>query len=287
MDYRLGRTQRYVLFLVGILLLVFCATAAMNGGLKGKGGVPVPPGVNIFALGFGAILGGAAIWRSCCPSMVVSTKLPPAPERVAHNQGNLEFQFLLRQDTARVILDEREDRIHFFNGHVPFGLRTSAAGGFSCTTNAIMRVHDARVANLGRCLTIVTRTGKCVAPRGDSDYSSLYQRLKLVVPENHPGCLIHDPRMQYPIGAAISGSGVLGLLAGCWMMPMGANDTMLYFFGALIATVVCIALSGWFGCQASLSARPVARLIGVVIAALMTSRGLTTVTFARARVTPV
>ncbi len=163
MDYRLGRTQRYVLFLVGILLLGFCATAAMNGGLKGKGGVPVPPVVNIFALGFGAILGGAAIWRSCCQSMVVSTKLPPAPERVAHNQGKLEFQFLLRQDTARVILDEREDRIHFFNCHVPFGLRTSAAGGFSCTTNSIMRVHDARVANLGRCLTIVTRTGNCVA----------------------------------------------------------------------------------------------------------------------------
>ena len=202
-------------------------------------------------------------------------------------QGNLDFQFLLRQGRARVILDEREDRIHFFNCHVPFGLRTSAAGGFSCTTNAIIRVHDARVANLGRCLTIVTRTGKCVVPRGDSDYSSLYQRLKLVVPDNHPGYLIHDPRMQYPIGAAISGSGVLGLLAGCWMTPMGANDTMLYFFGALIATVVCVALSGWFGCQASLSARPVARLIGVVIAALMTSRGLTTVTFARARVTPV
>jgi hypothetical protein len=219
------------------MLLVFCAKAAMNGGLKGRGGVPVPPVVNIFAVGFGAILGGAALWRSCCQSTAISIEMPPVSEHVCNNRRNLEFQFLLRQNTTRVILDEREDRIHFFNCHVPFGLLTSAEVGFSCSTNAIMCVHDARDAHLGMCLTIVTRTGKCVAPRGDNDYSSLYQRLKLIVPDNHPGFLIHDPRMQYPIGAAISGSGLLGLLAGCWMMPMGASDTILYFCGVLGATL--------------------------------------------------
>ena len=260
MDYRLGRAQRCVLFFIGLLLLVFCAKAAMDGGLKGKGGVPVPPVVNIFALGFGAFLGGAAIWRSCCQSTVGSTERPPAPEHVAHSQEILEFHFLLRHDTALIILDEREDRIHFFNCHVPFGLLTSAAGEFSCATNAIMRVHDARDANLGMCLTIVTRTGKCIAPRGNNDYSGLYQRLKLIVPDNHPGFLIHDPRMQYPIGAAISGSGVLGLLTGCWMVPIGANDTMLYFCGALGATFgIAASLFGLLSLDRWLQALPTDR----------------------------
>ena len=255
MNYRLGRAQRFVLFIIGVLLLVFCAKAAMDGGLTGKGGVPVPPVVNVLALGFGAILGGAALWRSWSQSTVISTKPPPALEPVTHNRGTLEVQFLLRQDTARVILDEADARIHFINCHVPFGLLTSAAGGFSCDTNAIMRVHDAREANLGMCLTIVTRTGKCVVPRGGTDYSALYQRLKQIVPDNHPGFVIHDHRMQYPIGAAISGSGVLGLLAGGWMTPMGASDTMLYFCGALGATLgVAASLLGLWSIDRCLQA---------------------------------
>ena len=131
---------------------------------------------------------------------------------------------------------ETTNCVHFFNCHVPFGLLTSAADEFSCSTDAIMRVHNTHIAKLGIRLTIVTRTGRRVVPQGEDDYSRMYQRLKVLAPDNQPGFLVRDPRMQYPIGGAISGSGVLGLLVGCWMVPMRANDTMLYLYGALGAT---------------------------------------------------
>lgn len=245
MDYRLSRVQRYLSFFIGLMLLLFCMGAAMNGGLKGKAGLPVPPIVNSLALCFGSVLGSAVIWRSCRQSAVVSTESPATVQPLNRNPEHLEFQFLLRDSSARLILDTQENRVCFLNCHVPFGLLTSAEEEFSCPTDSIMRVHDAPVANLGMCLTIVTRTGRCVVPRGDGDYSNLYQRLKLLTPCNHPGFLIHDPRMQYPIGIVISGSGVLGLLAGCWAVPMGASNTTLYLFGGLGATFgIAISLLG-------------------------------------------
>lgn len=238
MIYRLNGVQRFGSALSGALLLILSFIAAIHGGVVGKNGMQFPPVASAVMICMGIAIGLCAIWISIFqPANREDHWNDTWTSDDEYSQDRIECQFMLRSRSAAVVFDQGNHLVHFHYCHVPFGFLTSSAEHFSCTPEDIMQLHDRIVYKAGTCLTIITRTGKCVIRKTDVDYTDIYLALKMVVPENNPGFKMHDPRMQFPIGLGIAACTMAGLLAGCWLLPVKASDTALFLFGALGATL--------------------------------------------------
>ena len=246
MRFRLHTFQRIAGFTCSVCLLLFAGVAIANGmKIAGKGGIPVPVFASVFIVIVSVAVGGMGIWltaftRSRTLDELDQDEHTTTSELPSPVEGSVTCRFSLGSKAGAVFVDTESNRIHFSNCHMKFGFTNSADESFQCPIADVRRIHDKHIHRVGMCLSIVTRHGRCMIRSIDVDYSEVRDLLVSLVPVNDPGYILHDPAMQLPLGLAITGSGVLGLLTGWWLLPARASDTFLVVY-LIAGTTIGIA----------------------------------------------
>lgn len=233
MQIRLNTIQRIAAFVCSVALLVFAAVAIANGmQVAGKGGIPVPVAAAVFIVIASVAVGSLGIWSTAFTKHhsldeLEQTGETASSELPAMAWDSVACRFSLGSKVGGVLVDTESKLIHFSNCHMKFGFTNAADHSFQCPVADVRRIHDKHTQKVGMCLSIVTRHGRCMIRKIDADYGEIRDVLVSLVPVNDSGYILHDPVMQMPLGLAFAGSGVLGLLAGWWLLPDQANDTFL------------------------------------------------------------
>jgi len=146
------------------------------------------------------------------------------------------YRFMIGLKQSAVHLDPTNQKIIFFNCHVPRRFLSMTSECFECSLDMIHAVHLFRYR--GESLTVVTNVGRAVIPMNEPASCNIKNKLLEIAPSNKAGFSADHPMMGlvYVLGA------LTGLFTGVYATPPQADPSTLSLF-LIIGSVIGVAIA--------------------------------------------